>query len=91
MASSTEREDIRKEREDMAVHASDKSVKSPGQEAGADFMLKGTLNSIVDEIKGKRVVYYQVNLELIDMISNRKVWIGEKKIKKVVTRPGHRL
>jgi PBP1b-binding outer membrane lipoprotein LpoB len=91
VASSTEREDIRKEREDMAVHASDKSVKSPGQEAGADFMLKGTLNSIVDEIKGKRVVYYHVNLELIDMISNRKVWIGEKKIKKVVTRPGHRL
>ncbi len=91
VASSTEREDIRKEREDMAVHASDKSVKSPGQEAGADFMLKGTLNSIVDEIKGKRVVYYQINLELIDMISNRKVWIGEKKIKKVVTRPEHRL
>ena len=91
VASRIEREDIRKEREDMAVHSSDESVKSPGQEAGADFMLKGTLNSIVDEIKGKRVVYYQVNLELVDMISNRKVWIGEKKIKKVVTRPEHRL
>jgi len=91
VASGTERQEIRKEREDMAVHASDKSVKSPGQEAGADFMLKGTLNSIVDEIKGKRVVYYQANLELIDMTSNRKAWIGEKKIKKIVTRSRHKL
>ena len=87
VASREEREEIRQEREDMAVHASDESQKGPGQEAGADYMLKGTINTIVDEAGGKKVVYYQVNLDLLDMGNNRKVWIGEKKIKKIVSRP----
>ena len=87
VASPSERLEIRQEREDMAVNASDESFKGPGHEAGADFILKGTLNSIIDEAGGKRIVFYQINLELIDMLTNRKVWIGEKKIKKVITRP----
>jgi penicillin-binding protein activator len=37
-------------------------------------------------VQGKEVRYYQVNLELIDIQSNRKAWIGDKKIKKFVTR-----
>ena len=87
VASMEEREEIRQEREDMAVHASDESQKGPGQEAGADYMLKGTINTIIDEAGGKKVVYYQVNLDFLDMSNNRKVWIGEKKIKKIVSRP----
>ena len=49
-------------------------------------MLKGSINSIKDEIKGKYVILYQVNLELIDLTNNQKVWIGEKEIKKFVKR-----
>ncbi len=86
VASKTEREEIRDERADMAMHSTDESMKGPGQEAGADFMLKGTLNTIVDEAGGKKVVFYQTNLELVDMNTNRKAWIGEKKIKKIVSR-----
>ena len=70
----------------MAMNASDESMKGPGQEAGADFMLKGSLNTIVDQADGKKVVFYQTNLELIDMSTNRKAWIGEKKIKKIISR-----
>jgi uncharacterized protein (TIGR02722 family) len=84
VASKTERTGVREEREDMAVHASDESMKGPGQEAGADYMLIGSLNSITDEAGGKKVVYYQVNLELVDMSNNRKAWVGQKEIKKFI-------
>jgi hypothetical protein len=49
-------------------------------------MLKGKINTIMDEAGAKAVKYYQVELELIDMVSNEKVWIGQKKIKKIVER-----
>ena len=49
-------------------------------------MMKGSINSILDKLEGKSVVYYQVNLELINIRTHKKVWIGEEKIKKFVTR-----
>jgi len=87
VASKGERDQIREERVDMAKHASEETMKAPGEEVGADFMLIGTINTIRDEIKGKAVMYYQTNLELIDMANNLKAWIGEKKIKKLIKRP----
>jgi hypothetical protein len=87
VASSEERGQIRNERIDMAEHASDETMKGPGQEVGADFMLIGGINSILDEIRGKSVMYYQVNLELISLENNVKAWIGEKQIKKLIQRP----
>jgi uncharacterized protein (TIGR02722 family) len=84
VAASGEREEIRAERKDQAAHASEATAKEEGQEIGADFMLKGSINTITDRIEGKQVKFYQVNLELIAIETNRKVWIGEKKIKKVV-------
>jgi len=84
VASKTEREEIREERKDQATYASEETAKEHGREIGADFMLQGSINTIEDRIEGKRVMFYQVNLELIDLESNRKVWIGEKKIKKFI-------
>ena len=86
VASQYERGDIRAEREDMAIHSSVESFKGPGHEAGADYMLKGYINSIIDEAGGRKVVYYQVNLDLSDMSTNRKVWSGCVKIKKLIKR-----
>ena len=60
------------------------TVKPLGQESGADFMLQGTINSLVDELDSTRAVFYQVDLELLDITSNVKVWQGQKKVKKVV-------
>jgi hypothetical protein len=57
-----------------------------GEETGADLMMIGTINSIPDQDGGKAVVFYQTNMELVEIESNRKVWIGEKKIKKYVER-----
>ena len=84
VASKGEREGIRQERKDMARHSSDETMKGPGQETGADFMLIGVINTIRDDIGKKAVMYYQTNLELINLASNIKVWIGEKKLKKLI-------
>jgi len=84
VAASGEREEIRVERKDQAAHSSEETAKEEGQEIGADFMLQGSINTITDRIEGKEVKFYQVNLELSHIETHRKVWIGEKKIKKVV-------
>ena len=55
-----------------------------GRETGADFVLIGEINSIEDSAGGERVIYYQINLELIHVESSEKVWIGEHKIKKLI-------
>ena len=86
VAARGERGEIREERKDQAAHASEATAKEEGEETGADFMLQGAINTISDRIEGKEIKYYQVNLELIDIQSHRKVWIGEKKIKKLVKR-----
>ena len=87
VASKVEREEIREERKDQALHASEETAKPAGEEIGADYMLKGTINTIRDKVEGREVVFYQVNLELMHIGTNRKVWIGEKKIKKFIKRP----
>ena len=84
VASKEERDEIRDERLDQASNASEDSAKFDGEEVGADYMLKGELNSIVNKDGVKSVKFYQVNLTLIDLEKNKKVWIGEKKIKKLL-------
>ena len=86
VASSTEREEIRGERTDQDIHASEATRKAMGKEKGADFMLKGTINTIIDASGRDQVRYYQVNLTLISLVDNEIVWNGEKKIKKFVER-----
>ena len=84
VAAAEERGEVREERLDQAAHASEETAKEEGREIGADFMLQGSINTIVDRVEGKQARFYQVNLELIHIENHRKVWIGEKKIKKVV-------
>jgi uncharacterized protein (TIGR02722 family) len=78
------REALRAERADQQTNASVSTMKKFGLEVGADYILQGSVNSIVDAHKRKKVVYYQVNLELTDMQTNEVVWIGDKKIAKYV-------
>jgi PBP1b-binding outer membrane lipoprotein LpoB len=76
---------MRQERADQQEFASPDTQKKWGRELGADYMMFGNINSIVDAINKKQVTYYQVNLELVDLETNEKVWIGEKQIKKYIT------
>lgn len=86
VANKAEREEIREERREQAAQAREDTQKSPGKELGADYMMKGNISTIVDETDGVKAVYYQVDLEMIDLENNVKSWFGQKKIKKVVER-----
>ena len=82
--SGKKREEMRAEKADMQTNASASTLKKFGLEKGADYILQGSINSIVDAYKRKRTVTYQVNLELTNIATNEVVWIGDKKIAKYV-------
>lgn len=86
VASRNERGEIREERKDQDLNAAEATRKPMGQELGADYMLKGTINTIIDTSGSSQVRYYQVDLTLISLADNVKVWVGQKKIKKLVKR-----
>lgn len=77
------------ERARQATHAGDETVKSQGNETGADFTLQTIVNSQNEtDGGGQSVRAYMVNMELISVETNEKVWIGEKQIRKVVNQAG---
>lgn len=86
VASSGQRDVLRRERTDQAKYATMETMKGMGNELGADFMLQGQINTILDSAGGKQVRFYQVELEMISIESNEKVWIGQKKLKKLIER-----
>lgn len=91
VASSSERGEIRQERLEQDEYASEATRKSFGQEVGADYMLSGVLSSIVDQEGRKSVVFYQVNLKLINIETNKILWNGQKQIKKYVAKKSLKL
>jgi len=91
VASKTEREQVRDEVEDQQTNASVSTRSDIGEEQGADLMMIGNISAIVDREGKRSVIFYQVNMELVELESKKKVWIGEKKIKKYVERAGARL
>jgi penicillin-binding protein activator len=84
VAGKGERDEIRTERKEQAMYAREDTQKAPGKETGADYMMKGTIATILDESGGTKAVFYQIDLQMIDLESNAKVWYGQKKIKKVI-------
>lgn len=78
------REEMRAEKADQQTNASSSTMKKFGLENGADYILQGSINSIVDSHKRQKVVQYQVDLELTNIETNEVVWIGDKKITKYV-------
>ncbi|MBF0540221.1 MAG: penicillin-binding protein activator LpoB, partial [Nitrospirae bacterium] len=67
VASRKEDKEIREERKQQSQYSSEETAKAEGQEIGADFILQGGINTILDKIEGREVMFYQVNLELIEI------------------------
>lgn len=86
VASRDQRREIRDERAEQQEYASDETVKKMREETGADFLIQGSIKTILDQAKGIRVIFYQTDLEMINVETNEKVWIGTKKIKKEISR-----
>ena len=78
------REELRRERAGQQDFASPETAKRWGRELGADFMLQGTVNSIVDGYRKNQAVYYQIDLMLNNIETNERVWMGNKEIKKMI-------
>jgi penicillin-binding protein activator len=91
VASAEERQEVRDERTDQQENATADTRARLGRERGADYMLQGDITSIVDREGGRRVVYYQVDVTLVDLETNDKTWTGQHKIKKFVEQPRFRL
>ena len=79
------RNELRKERAEQQDYASPETTKKWGKELGADFILQGTINSIVDSYKKQKVVTYQIDQQLTNIETNEVVWMGDKKIKKQIS------
>lgn len=78
------REKLREERAEQGEFASPETQAKWGKELGADFMMFGIITAITDSYKKEKVVNYKVNLELSNIETNEKVWIGDKEIKKYI-------
>ena len=82
--SSEFRDKIRTERADQQDFAAPGTVAKWGAEAGADLMLFGDMTSETDSYNNKRVVNYITTLFLTDLESTKRIWYGQREIKKLV-------
>jgi uncharacterized protein (TIGR02722 family) len=78
------RDKLRLERAQQQEFADPATVAQWGKETGADLMLFGEMNSETDTYNKKRVVNYITTLYLTDMETSKRVWYGQKEIKKFV-------
>ncbi len=61
---------------------SDETKKGPGGQVGADYIVNGRLDSIVQEVGKDKTVYYKVTLNLTNLKTNISVWSDYKQIRK---------
>jgi len=86
------RDDVRAERQDQQSNSSEATAAALGKETGADFMLTGSVRTIVDRAGNQTVRTYFVTAELTNIETNARMWMGQNnEIKKVITRPRNRL
>ena len=61
---------------------SEETKKGPGGQIGADFIVNGRLDSIVQEVGKDKSVYYKVTLNLTNLKTNMIVWTDQKQMRK---------
>ena len=91
VASGSERDEIREKRAAEHEKVAIETINRMGRELGADYMMTGEINIIEDREKGHQIVFYQTDLALIDIESNKRVWAGTSKIKKFIGRQKFKL
>ncbi len=87
-----ERDEIREERLDQLEYASKETQKALKNEIGADFIMQGSIRTIVDADKDKFTRTYFISAELVDIETTKKLWMdSNSSIKKVIKRSGAKL
>jgi len=92
VAGGSTRDELRAERMDQqGGMVSDETAARIGRETGADFMLTGSVRTIIDRAGNQTVRTYFVTAELTSIETNQRMWIGQNnEIKKVVTQARRR-
>lgn len=80
------RDKIRQERTQQQDFSDPQTMAQWGKETGADLMLLGEMTSETDVLGSKRVVHYTTTLFLTNMETNKRIWYGQKEIKKYIKR-----
>ncbi|MDR2904922.1 MAG: penicillin-binding protein activator LpoB [Helicobacteraceae bacterium] len=84
VASKMDRAQQRDERAEQDRYASESTRKKERQEIGADYILGGTINTIIDAEGKTAVKYYQIDLTLTEVETQKIAWTGQKKIRKLI-------
>jgi TolB-like protein len=88
VAGGSTRDDIRAERQDQQSNASEATAAALANETGADFLLTGTVRTIIDRADNMTVRTYFINAEMSNIETNQRMWMGQNSdIKKIITRP----
>lgn len=77
------REDIKNEYDYQNSGAvSNETKKGPGGQVGADYIVNGRLDSIVQEAGKDKTIYYKLTLNLTNLKTSVIVWTDHKQIRK---------
>lgn len=77
------REDVSKEYDYQNSGAMDQTtIHSKGKQVGADYILNGRLDSIVQEVGKDKTVYYKITLYLTNLNTNVSVWQDHDQVRK---------
>jgi uncharacterized protein (TIGR02722 family) len=86
------RNELRAERQDQQSNASESTAAVLGNETGADFLLTGSVKTIIDRAGGTATRTYFVTAEMTNIENNERLWMDQNsKIKKEIVTPKSKL
>jgi PBP1b-binding outer membrane lipoprotein LpoB len=91
VAGGSVRDELRAEKQDQLVNSSEATAASIGNEVGADFMMFGSVRTIIDKSDNKSARTYYVKAELTNVETNQRMWMGEHSIEKFIKKPKNKL
>jgi uncharacterized protein (TIGR02722 family) len=92
VAGGSTREELRSERQDQQGNASEATAAALGNETGADFLLTGSVKTIIDRAGGTATRTYFVTAEMTNIETNARMWMDENsEIKKIIQTPKAKL
>jgi uncharacterized protein (TIGR02722 family) len=92
VAGGSVRDELRAERQDQQGNASEATAKALANETGADFLLTGSVRTIVDRAGNTSTRTYYVRAELTNIETNVRLWMDQNnEIKKIIKVSGAKL
>jgi uncharacterized protein (TIGR02722 family) len=92
VAGGSTRDELRAERQEQQSSASEATAAKLANETGADFMMFGSVKTIIDKAGNQTVRTYFVTAEMTNVETNQRMWMGQNnEIKKIIVQPKNKL